>query len=249
MPFHREKLSTPILRLEISDTSVTPLSTSPVDEPSLSFRERAQAALPSRRPSPGNVSNTTSPLSSLPPALPAPAPGISKARDESQKLLAHVLEQLRHRPKFPSSCLPPFQTAPSAKSIFPRPSASRTTSEVQSLDPENEEISERTFSPDLAFDLMNRLRDVLMISLSRGWQIFSERYEFWKTNLAPCLIFTPPAARPQLSLEGAKSRKSRLRLPPSVDEGAAQALIRGACHLIKLNQWSCFPSAFPFSTP
>jgi hypothetical protein len=46
---------------------------------------------------------------------------------------------------------------------------------MQLLDPENEEFPERSFSPDVAFDLMNRLRDVLMISHTHGWQIFSER--------------------------------------------------------------------------
>ncbi|KAI0302159.1 hypothetical protein BC826DRAFT_987563 [Russula brevipes] len=158
-----EKLSMPVLRLEISDsTFVTPPSTPLLvgDEPSPSFRQRVRipsnAGLTSRRSSQGNISS------------------ISKARDESQKLLAHVLEQLRHRPECPSSYSLPFQVAPAAKSIIPRPSASRTTSELQSLDPEYEETSERAFSPDLAYDLMNRLRDVLMISLSQGWQIFNE---------------------------------------------------------------------------
>jgi hypothetical protein len=72
------------------------------------------------------------------------------------------------------------------------------------LIPENEEIYERSFSPDTAFDLMNRLRDVLVISLTHGWQIFSERYVPWKTFLA-FLIFTPPAVPPQISSEVAKS--------------------------------------------
>ena len=182
MPFLREKPSPPILRLEISDTFVTP-PTSPGGELSSSFRERARAlsnaASPSRRSSQydaqeSNISNTTS---LLPPrsALPVPPSGISKARDESQKLLAHVLEQLRHRPKCPTSYPPQFHAAPVAKPIIPRPSSSRTASEGQSLNFDNEDISERAFSPDLAFDLMNRLRDVLMISLLRGWQIFSKR--------------------------------------------------------------------------
>ena len=179
MPFLREKVSPPILRLEISDKFVTP-PTSPGDEPSPSFRERARAlsnaALPSRRPSQndgleGNISNTTSLLPPRSPLL-LPSSGISKARDESQKLLAHVLEQLRNRPKCPPSYSPQFNAVPAAKAIIPRPSSSRTTSEVQ---PENEDTSEHAFSPDLAFDLMNRLRDVLMISLARGWQIFNER--------------------------------------------------------------------------
>lgn len=193
----------PALRLEISDsTFVTPPSTPPLagDESSLFSRERRRAVsnaeFPSRRPSQGNPTSITSLLSPthvLPRA--APPPGISKARDESQKLLAHVLEQLRHRPKCPSSYSPPLQAAPAAKSIIPRLSASRTTSE-QSLIPENEEIFERSFSPNTAFDLMNRLRDVLVISLTHGWQIFSERCVPWKTFLAALLISTPPAVPP-----------------------------------------------------
>ena len=179
MSFPRENISPPVLRLEISDTFITPsTSTSPGDELSPSFRERARAlsraALPSRRPSQIDISNTTSLLPPRSPLL-APPPGMTKARDESQKLLAHVLEQLRHRPKCPSFYPSQSPTTTVAKPIALRSSASRTTSEARSLDPDNEDNPERVFSPDLAFDLMNRLRDVLMISLSQGWQIFGER--------------------------------------------------------------------------
>jgi hypothetical protein len=179
MPFPRKNIEPPVLRLEISGTFVTPsTSTSPSDEPSPSFRERARtlsnAALPSRRPSQNNISNTTSLLPPRSPLL-VPPPGMTKARDESQKLLAHVLEQLRHRPKCPSTYPPQTHPATAPKPIVPRASASRTTSDAQSLDPDSEDSPERAFSPDLAFDLMNRLRDVLMISLSQGWQIFGER--------------------------------------------------------------------------
>lgn len=180
MPLHREKLSVPVPRLEISDTFVTSPSTSPGpgDESSPSFRERARShsnvASPSHRHSQSDTINTTSPLSSSY-VLPPPPSGISKARDESQKLLAHVLEQLRRRPKCPPSYPSSLQAASATKSSTPRPSASRTNSEMQSFDPENEETLERGFSPDKAFELMNRLRDVLVISLAHGWQIFSER--------------------------------------------------------------------------
>jgi hypothetical protein len=213
MPFHRGKPSVPVLRLEISDsTFVTPPSTPRLagDEPSPSSREKGRAlsnaSFPSRRPSQDNATSITSPLLSPTHVLPraAPPPGISKARDESQKLLAHVLEQLRHRPKCPSSYSPPLQAAPAAKPIIPRLSASRTTSE-QSLIPENEESFERSFSPDTAFDLMNRLRDVLVISLTHGWQIFSERCVPRKMFLAVLLISTPPAVPPWISSEVAKS--------------------------------------------
>jgi len=179
MSFPGENISPPVLRLEISDTFTTPsTSTSTGDELSPSFRERARAhshaALPSRRPSQIDISNTTSLLPPRSPLL-VPPPGMTKARDESQKLLAHVLEQLRHRPKCPSLYPSQSPTATVAKPIALRSSASRTTSEARSLDPDNEDSPERVFSPDLAFDLMNRLRDVLMISLSQGWQIFGEK--------------------------------------------------------------------------
>lgn len=178
MPFPRENISPPVLRLEISGTFVTPPSPSAGTSPdSPSFRERARAlsnaALPSRRPSQNDIRSTTSLLPPRSPLL-VPPPGMTKARDESQKLLAHVLEQLRHRPKCPSS-YPPQNPETAAKPIGPRASASRTTSNTQSLDPDSEDGPERAFSPDMAFDLMNRLRDVLMISLSQGWQIFGER--------------------------------------------------------------------------
>lgn len=193
MPFQREKLTAPVLRLEISDTLVTPLSTTPVDEPSPSFRQRAralsQATLPSLRPSHSIASGTPSPLPS-----PTLAPGIAKARDETQKLLAHVLEQLRRRPKCLPLNPPPSQAIPITKSIIPRPSRSRTDSTVQSVDPDSEDSSERAFSPDLAFDLMNRLRDVLMISLSRGWQLFNERQVSLRTSPVSLLRPTPQYA-------------------------------------------------------
>ena len=188
MPLHREKLSVPVLRLETSDSFqvVTPPSISP-DEPSPSFRERARAlsnaTSPSRRHSRGDVINATSPISPsyvLPPppsgeGKNTPRCALFKARDESQKLLAHVLEQLRHRPKCPPPYPSSLQVASVTKAIPPRQSASRTNSEIQSFDSEHEEIHERGFSPDKAFELMNRLRDVLVISLTHGWQIFNGR--------------------------------------------------------------------------
>jgi hypothetical protein len=135
-----------------------------------------------------------------------------------------------------------------ATSMIPRSSASRSTSEVQSLSPDNEDTSKRVFSPDLAFDLMNRLRDVLMISLSQGWQIFSERCAFLEGVLSVTPDIYILAARPKRSSEVAKSWIVQSRLLPSVAGGAVRALTQGACHLLKLNP-NCFPNAFPFSSP
>lgn len=172
MPSQREKFTIPVLRLEISDALDIQLPTSPSD-PSSAFREQDRAS--SLRPpqsiagsGPSPFLSPASPFSVLPPV-------ISRARDESQKLLAHVLEQLRHRPKPPSPYSLPSQAIPAAKYIIPRPSNSRTYSDAQQPDLDGEDDSERDFSPDLAFDLMNRLRDVLMISLSHSWQLFNDK--------------------------------------------------------------------------
>jgi hypothetical protein len=176
MPSQREKFSIPVLRLEISEALDIPLSPSPSDDPSSSFREqdRANSRAASLRPPQGIAGSGPSPLLSPASAFSMPLPVVSRARDESQKLLAHVLEQLRHRPKPPSPNSLPSQALPAAKYIIPRQSTSRTNSDAQQPDIEGDDDSERTFSPDLAFDLMNRLRDVLVISLSHSWQLFDE---------------------------------------------------------------------------
>lgn len=175
MPSQRENLSVPVLRLQISE-ALDVQSTSPSDGPSSSFREkdRAISQAASLRPPQVIAGSGSSPLLSPASAFSLIPPAVSRARDESQKLLAHVLEQLRHRPKPPSPNYPSSQAIPVAKYVIPRQSTSRTNSDAQQSDLDGEDDSERAFSPDLAFDLMNRLRDVLMISLSHSWQIFND---------------------------------------------------------------------------
>ncbi|KAH9050659.1 hypothetical protein EDB84DRAFT_1666282 [Lactarius hengduanensis] len=171
MSSQREKLSVPVLRLQISEALDIQSSISPSDGLSLSFREKDRASL---RPPQGTAGSGPSPHLSPASTFSIPPPVISRARDESQKLLAHVLEQLRHRPKPLSPHSLPSQAVPVAKYIIPRQSTSRTNSVNQQLDLDGEDDSERAFSPDLTFDLMNRLRDVLMISLSHRWQLFND---------------------------------------------------------------------------
>ena len=174
MPSQREKHSTPVLRLEISEALDIRSSTSPIDGLSASFRDqdRRNSQAASLHPIAGSGSTPFFTPSS---AFPIPPPVISRARDESQKLLAHVLEQLRRRPKPLSPNSLSSQVIP-AKYIIPRRSSSRTNSDARQTDLDGEEDSEHAFSPDLAFDLMNRLRDVLMISLSHSWQIFHDKW-------------------------------------------------------------------------
>ena len=178
MPSQREKPSIPVLRLEISEALDIHSSTSPSDGLSASFREkdRPNSQAVSLGPLQGIAGSGSTPFLTPSSAFPIPPPVISRARDESQKLLAHVLEQLRRRPKPLSPNYLPPQAIPVAKYIIPRPISSRTNSNARQTDLDGEEDSERAFSPDLAFDLMNRLRDVLMISLSHSWQIFHDKW-------------------------------------------------------------------------
>ncbi len=177
-PSQREKLSTPILHLQISESLDIPSTTSPGSSPAPSFRERdgALSEATSLRLPQGVTGSGQSPPLTPSSTFYTPPPVISRARDESQKLLAHVLEQLRHRPKPPSPNSFPSQAVAVAKYIIPRQSTSRTNSEAQQPDLDGEDNSARVFSPDMAYDLMNRLRDVLMISLSHKWQIFNDKW-------------------------------------------------------------------------
>ena len=187
MPSQREKHSAPVLRLEISEALADrQSSTSPSDGLSSSLREKDRPK--SLHPPQSIAGSGPSPYFTPSSAFPIPPPVISRARDESQKLLAHVLEQLRRRPKPPSPGSLPSQTIPVTKYIIPRPSSSRTNSDARQTDLDGEEDSERTFSPDLAFDLMNRLRDVLTISLSHGWQIFHDKWVLRRSFLGLLLM-------------------------------------------------------------
>jgi hypothetical protein len=178
MPSQREKHSTPVLRLEISEALDIRSSTSPTDGLSASFRDqdRRNSQAASLGPLQGIAGSGSTPFFTPSSAFPIPPPVISRARDESQKLLAHVLEQLRRRPKPLSPNPLSSQVIPVAKYIIPRRSSSRTNSDARQTDLDGEEDPEHAFSPDLAFDLMNRLRDVLMISLSHSWQIFHDKW-------------------------------------------------------------------------
>ncbi|KAI0273753.1 hypothetical protein BC834DRAFT_227597 [Gloeopeniophorella convolvens] len=212
MPPQRDKNTTPALCLEISDALTVPQAVSPDDRsPSLRSRARAlsQAALPSLRLSPGASSITQSPLSSPIFATFTTAPaGISKAQDESQKLLAHVLDQLHRRPQCPPLDSLSSKPTPMIKPDNIRPSISRTYSSPQAPEPDSDDESERTFSPDVAFDLMNRLRDVLTISLSQQWRIFRQ------SSLGT-------------QLRGMKGWTSLYHHRPSAGAGAAPASSRG----------------------
>ncbi|KAK0483676.1 hypothetical protein IW261DRAFT_1464504 [Armillaria novae-zelandiae] len=101
--------------------------------------------------------------------------------NESRKLLAHVLGQLANRVMPPSVydiATATDQTGEKGLSkLFKggvkfgsgKPQKSRALGD----DDEDTEV-DKDFTPDATFDFMSQLKDVLMISVLRGWQIFDE---------------------------------------------------------------------------
>ncbi|KAK0459777.1 uncharacterized protein EV420DRAFT_1620288 [Desarmillaria tabescens] len=101
--------------------------------------------------------------------------------NESRKLLAHVLRQLANRVMPPSV----YDIATATDQIGEKGlsrllkggvklgSGKPQGSRVPGDEDENAEV-DRDFTPDATFDIMSQLKDVLMISVLRGWQIFDE---------------------------------------------------------------------------
>lgn len=131
----------------------------------------------------------------------ADPPGSSnKARNESRKLLAHLLSQLQHRPMPPSS----LQTiedmsAPTEKglgavvqTVKVAVKHRRTRSEakaargLQADDSDSDLEDDAVFSTDITFDLMSQLKDVLIISSLQKWDILNDRHAFYASLSSYC---------------------------------------------------------------
>ncbi|KAI0062284.1 hypothetical protein BV25DRAFT_1804358 [Artomyces pyxidatus] len=175
---------TPILRLDTAgiqddflDASKTPI------EPTSSIRTRARALSQAAtlRLSASPLNEKIPPSPSFQPAASAPY-GTNRARDESQKLLSHLLDQLRRRPQPPPlfdaltirSSTVTGKRAGSAKGVVGFASNKKGKTPNGQNDSDSDEEIDTGFSPDVALDLMNRLRDVLTISLAQQWQIFHD---------------------------------------------------------------------------
>ncbi|SJL00440.1 uncharacterized protein ARMOST_03753 [Armillaria ostoyae] len=161
---------------------------------------RIDTGLPNTVPLTSDVPADRSPtvplfrLSTSPSEKPPPSPtGIDEAHppsfrktygtrsNESRKLLAHVLGQLANRVMPPSVYVIATATDQTGEKGLSRllkggvkfgsgkPQNSRTPGD----DEEDAEV-DKDFTPDATFDFMSQLKDVLMISVLRGWQIFDE---------------------------------------------------------------------------
>ncbi|KAI6109011.1 hypothetical protein EV401DRAFT_1870641 [Pisolithus croceorrhizus] len=99
----------------------------------------------------------------------------SHARDESRKLLALLVDQLLGRPKPPSVFEPSgtqYSAGNTVKSNRRRQDSLLYASLPTNDDSDEEDGSSDGFSTDSTFDLMVRLKEVLLFSMSQGWQIF-----------------------------------------------------------------------------
>ena len=100
-------------------------------------------------------------------------------RTESKKLLAHVLDQLSSRP-MPPSVLYNFnvQTDDSGGDylggLVRQAMKVAPANQADAEDDDEDEPIGREFSTDRTFELMTQLREVLILSVSQGWQIFED---------------------------------------------------------------------------
>ncbi|KAH9856975.1 hypothetical protein C2E23DRAFT_892456 [Lenzites betulinus] len=163
--------------------------TSPRSPAFTSARDRArsisQSVLPSFRiSSVGNADkqNDFKPVSSNQ----AASHGLNRARNESRKLLAHILSQLQNRPVPPSllnslvngqirsekGIGSVMKSVKGAVKYTGTLRERRTHQPVPQDDTDSGDEQDEGFITDLTFDLMNQLKDVLVLSIAHKWDIF-----------------------------------------------------------------------------
>lgn len=188
-------LNVPSLHIDTSDLSVSggsqiPSATEPSSAQAPHPRGRAralsQAVLPSfLSPASSNREKPSSPVQQ----------GLDKARDESRKLLAHVLRELENRP-LPPSVFDDYKfvavekegkglagVVESVRNVTMFKSTKQKESHhgrtMSSLDDSNEDedTQDAVFSTDATFDLMSQFREVLVIMQAQGWKVFDDEEE------------------------------------------------------------------------
>lgn len=126
-------------------------------------------------------------------------------RDESRKLLAHILGQLRDRAK-PESVFNAFKSGETTgvesrdlrttvRAIqgvvkFRAGLTPRERPEVSAQGDGDSDNEEGTFSTDSTFNLLSQFVSALAVAVNAGWQIFDEGYEV-AFNCDKCAQFRP----------------------------------------------------------
>jgi len=115
-----------------------------------------------------------------------------KYRDESRKLLAHILGQLRDRTR-PESVFNGFKSGgaydPDSKDLrttarvmqgvvkFRAGLAPQARSQTSTQDDSDSDIEEGIFSTDATLNLLSQFVSALAVAVKAGWQIFDDGYE------------------------------------------------------------------------
>lgn len=190
-------MTTPVLRIDTSVSNASRDSLLPhggLDTPTTKgnrARSLSQTVLPALRISTSPNLNDSSIFADV--KLVEPPGSSNKARNESRKLLAHLLSQLQRRPMPPSSLhAPEDMSAPTEKglgavvqTVKVAVKHRRTRSEakaargLQADDSDSDLEDDAVFSTDITFDLMSQLKDVLVISSLQKWDILNDRHAFY----------------------------------------------------------------------
>ncbi|TFY64025.1 hypothetical protein EVJ58_g2899 [Rhodofomes roseus] len=183
-------MTTPILRVDtsVADASRDRIPFSPgLDTAGNRAHSLSQSVLPALRIS---VSPTVEKFPIELGEKHIEAPGSSKARNESRKLLAHLLSQLQNRPLPPSSLQVTQNVVAQAEKGFGAVVQTvktavkhrRTKSEAKAMkgmqadDSDSDLEDDAVFTTDITFDLMSQLKDVLIISALQKWDILNDRH-------------------------------------------------------------------------
>lgn len=203
-------------------------------------RSFSQVKLPSFR-----ISTPGSPKSGYehPPVAQRPDP-TQRYRDESRKLLAHILRQLRDRTK-PESVFHAFKSSgtygaesrdfrTTVRAIqgvvkFRAGLGTQARPEAPVQDDNDSDTEEGSFSTDATLNLLSQFVSALAVAASAGWQLFDEGYEVAFTCDKCAQPQLPEIHFPQMSHDN----------PPAVNH----AVDHGLFHLLKGG-----PADFPLQT-
>ncbi|KAF7304918.1 hypothetical protein MKEN_01206100 [Mycena kentingensis (nom. inval.)] len=165
----------------------------------------------------------TSPFRAHAPLLEKPPTPRNRVREESRKLLAHVLQQLKTRP-LPASVYEAFasvredastssfaaiaQTVRGAVKLRGGRLESDASSVVNASGVEEDDEQAVVYTTDATVELLTQLRDVLVISAAQGWAIFEERGSVPETRSNVRSPFRLSRNRNSLQPAGRRSRSS-----------------------------------------
>ncbi|PFH54331.1 hypothetical protein AMATHDRAFT_38260 [Amanita thiersii Skay4041] len=168
-----------------------------------------------------------------------------KTRNESRKLLSHVLAQLQARP------MPPliFDSYNEVTSSINRPRADTLKSPIRgnlnrgpnisaqsqydTTGDASDDESQLDFSTDYTYDLMIQLRDVLLLSISQGWQIFENENAIPAAGLqSESLTRHHPVRKSKSAFQPTSERRSRSPSPARWPHVQAPELLTQCVHVI-----------------